>query len=217
MNRFRFPGSRVLRCPGSWFRGSRENPNREPGHLGTREPRNLAITVLLVTCALVPLRAHNGPPYPIVSNHASGAYVVSVWTDPDTTDDGTPGGQFWVRLAPAAQGSQIPKETRATVAIRAAGQTGRELVATASPVRGDVTNQFAALLMDHEGRYAVRVSVDGPLGNATVSAEVDATYDLRPSRYLLIVYLLPFVVVGLLWGRLLLRRRTARRTLARPS
>ena len=163
------------------------------------------------------VRAHNGPPYPIVSSYVSGAYVISVWTDPDTTDDGTPGGQFWVRLAPAAAGSQIPKETRATVAIRAAGQTARELVATASPVRGDVTNQFAALVMDHEGRYAVLVSVEGPLGNATLRAEVDATYDLRPARYMLIVYLLPFVVVGLLWGRLLLRRRTARRALTRPS
>ena len=23
-------------------------------------------------------------------------YMVSIWTDPDTTDDGTPGGQFWI-------------------------------------------------------------------------------------------------------------------------
>jgi hypothetical protein len=102
------------------------------------------------------------------------------------------------------------------VAIRAEGSGGPEIVATATPVRGDVTNQFAALVMDHEGRFAVRVSVDGPLGPATVNAAVDATYDLRPPRYMLIVYLLPFVAVGVLWGRLLLRRRTARST-PRPS
>jgi hypothetical protein len=137
--------------------------------------------------------------------------VISVWTDPDTTDDGTTGGQFWVRLARGEGGSDIPKETRASVSIQAAGQTGPELVATASPVRGDVTNQFAALVMDREGRFAVRVSVDGPLGGATVNAEVDATYNSRPARFMLIVYLLPFVLVGVLWGRLLLRRRTATR------
>jgi hypothetical protein len=102
------------------------------------------------------------------------------------------------------------------VAIRAEGSGGPEIVATATPVRGDVTNQFAALVMDHEGRFAVRVSVDGPFGPATVNAAVDATYDLRPPRYMLIVYLLPFVAVGVLWGRLLLRRRTARST-PRPS
>jgi hypothetical protein len=61
--------------------------------------------------------------------------------------------------------------------------------------------------MDHEGRFAVTVTIAGPLGAATVDAEVDATYDLRPPRYLLVVYLMPFVLVGLLWGRLLLRRR----------
>jgi hypothetical protein len=43
-----------------------------------------------------------------------------------------------------------------------------------------VTRQFAALRMDHEGRFAVRVAIDGPLGAATVTSAVDATYDLRP-------------------------------------
>ena len=76
-------------------------------------------------------------------------------------------------------------------------------------MRGDVTNQFAALLMDHEGRFAVHVTVQGPLGHAAVDAEVDATYDLRPPAYLLALYLAPFIAVGVLWGRLMLRRRTA--------
>jgi hypothetical protein len=74
-------------------------------------------------------------------------------------------------------------------------------------VRGDVTNQFAGLFMDHEGRFDVRITIDGPRGRATVSSAVDATYDLRPPRWLFLLYLAPFVLVGLLWGRLLLRRR----------
>jgi hypothetical protein len=60
--------------------------------------------------------------------------------------------------------------------------------------------------MDREGRYAVRVTIEGPLGAASVDALVDATYDLRPPRSLFVLYLLPFVLVGLLWGRLLVRR-----------
>jgi hypothetical protein len=51
------------------------------------------------------------------------------------------------------------------------------------------------------------VSVDGPLGSATVESEVSATYDQRPSPILIAVYLMPFLLVGLLWARLLLRRR----------
>ena len=65
--------------------------------------------------------------------------------------------------------------------------------------------------MDHEGRFAVRVTIDGPLGAASAESAVDATYDTRPAPALLIVYLAPFIAVGVLWGRLLLRRRTLAR------
>jgi hypothetical protein len=166
-----------------------------------------AVIALVVACAPTAIRAHNGPPFPIVSNQAAGPYLISIWTDPDTTDDGTPGGQFWVRLARAGGASDIPHGTRAMVSIRAADRSAPEISSGATPVRGDVTNQFAAVVMDHEGRFAVRVAIEGPLGGAIVNAEVDATYDLRPPRYMLFVYLVPFVLVGVLWGRLLLRRR----------
>jgi hypothetical protein len=64
--------------------------------------------------------------------------------------------------------------------------------------------------MDHEGRFAVRTTIEGPLGSASDDAEVDATYDLRPPPILIAVYLMPFVLVGFLWLKLLSRRRRAR-------
>jgi hypothetical protein len=64
--------------------------------------------------------------------------------------------------------------------------------------------------MDHEGPFAVRVTIDGPLGSATVEAQADATYDLRPPPYMLVWYLLPFLVAGLLWTKLLIRRNRRR-------
>lgn len=150
--------------------------------------------------------AHDGPPFPIASDRVVGAYRLSIWTDPDTTDDRSPGGQFWVRLG--GEGDRaLPPETRAIVSIRPLDQAGPEVREVATPVRGDVTNQFAALRMDHEGRFAVEVIVDGPLGRAAVASEVEATYDLRPPAYLLVLYLMPFVAVGLLWLRLIVRRR----------
>ena len=151
--------------------------------------------------------AHDGPPFPILSDYAAGAYVISIWTDPDTTDDGSLGGQFWVRLHAAGKGAVIPDGTRVTVRIMPAGQPAAERTAAAAPVRGDATNQFAALIMDHEGRFAVRVAIDGPLGAAAADASVDATYDVRPPRSMLALYLAPFLLIGLLWGRLLMRRR----------
>jgi hypothetical protein len=155
--------------------------------------------------------AHNGPPFPILSDRVAGPYRVSIWTDPDATDDGTLGGQFWITLERAATGDAVPGTTRARVFLRAVDGQPPEQSVAAEPVGGDVGNQFAALLMDHEGAFAVRVEIDGPLGNTEVTSRADATYDLRPAPYMLVWYLAPFLLVAVLWTRLLLKRRTVTR------
>ena len=168
----------------------------------------VAIALLFViACCGIDLQAHNGPPFPLVSDRLVGAYRVSIWTDPDTTDNASAGGQFWVRLDAARKGDAVAEGTRATVAIRPSDRVGSERQGPAAPVRGDISNQFVALRMDHEGPFAVRVTIDGPLGVASVESAVTATYDQRPSPYLIVVYVAPFVLVGLLWGRMMLRRR----------
>jgi hypothetical protein len=177
------------------------------------------LALLLATLPAIAL-AHDGPPFPIVSDRIAGPYRVSIWTDPDTTDDGSPGGQFWVRIHQASDGEAAPAGTRSTVAISPLDRPGNGRTAGAEPVRGDITNQFAALFMDHEGRFAVQATIDGPLGPAVVDAEVDATYDLRPPPYLFFLYLAPFLLVGLLWGGLLIRRSIpagSRRLHGRPG
>ena len=175
----------------------------------------LAVTIAIRSSAV--LEAHNGPPFPIVSSQIAGAYDIAIWTDPDATDDAAAGGQFWIVLKPRGAAA-IPADTRVTVGIRALDRAASELTAVAAPVDGLVTRQFAALRMDHEGRFAVRVAVDGPLGPGQITSEVDATYDMRPPPVLFVVYLLPFVVLGLLWVKLLRRRRAlARGDIRRPA
>ena len=179
----------------------------------------VATFAMLTTSAL--LLAHSGPPFPIVTDATRGPYTISIWTDPDATDDGTPAGQFWVVIALSPKAASVPPETRATVSVRAitgppsadrpgSPKRGAPHSAVAAPVRGETSNQFAAIVMDHEGPYEVRVDIDGPLGRATIDSRVDATYDLRPAPYMLVWYLLPFLLAGFLWTRLLLRRRRAR-------
>ena len=171
----------------------------------------LAIALALILAVFSGrVSGHSGPPYPIVSDQAAGPYLISIWTDPDTTDDRSPGGQFWIRIH-LADGEKLPPETHATVSISAEDRLESARTASAAPVRGDIANQFAALEMDHEGPFGVMVRVEGPRGRATVSSSVDATYDLRPPQSLLLLYLAPFVLVGLLWGRLLMRRRAMKR------
>jgi hypothetical protein len=162
--------------------------------------------VLLVLLAPAALWAHSGPPYPIVSDRVAGRYSISIWTDPDATDDGTKGGQFWVVLQ-QADGSDVVPGTSTRVSVTALDRTGPVQTAAGEPVRGDAGNQFAAVLMDHEGPYRVSVTVSGPLGDAAIESQADATYDLRPPPYMLAWYLLPFILAGLLWGRLLMLRR----------
>jgi hypothetical protein len=166
-----------------------------------------AAGVALCSLAVVRLAAHDGPPYPIVSDARSGAYTVSVWTDPDTTDDGSAGGQFWVMIA--TPHGNLPPATRVRVTAAPLDRPGAGQAAAAQPVRGDSATRFAAVVLDHEGRFRVRVEVDGPLGAAALEADVSATYDLRPPPFMLVLYLLPFLVVGGLWMRLLIRRRAA--------
>jgi hypothetical protein len=153
------------------------------------------------------LNGHSGPPFPIVTDAAHGPYLISIWTDPDATDDGTPGGQFWIVIAPSARGGSISPDTRATVSVRPSAAQAKVVSTRTEPVRGDVTNQFGAVVMDHEGPYSVHVEVAGSMGAAAVDSMVDATYDLRPAPYMLLWYLAPFLMVGFLWSRLLLRRR----------
>jgi hypothetical protein len=172
-------------------------------------PRDQVIGIMLIAVLRVaaPADAHDGPPFPIVSDRIAGNYRISIWTDPDATDDGTAGGQFWETLEPAGGSAPIPADTRVTISIAPIDRAGPTQTSHGTPTRRDASRQFGAVVLDHEGRFRMRVDIDGPLGQAAVDAEVDATYDLRPPPIMLAIYVMPFLIVGLLWLKLLLRRR----------
>ena len=174
----------------------------------TRSVVHCALTCGLLLVAAVAW-AHDGPPYPIVSNQLLGRYRISVWTDPDTTDNGSAGGQFWVMIDPARAGDVVPSDVQAVVTIRPLDRQGLPVMAHADFVNQDPSRQFATVTMDHEGRFAVHVDVESESGRVSVDSEVQATYDLRPTRFMLAIYLLPFLLAGFLWTTLLVRRRRA--------
>ncbi len=162
----------------------------------------LCTLVVIAACQCV-VEAHSGPPFPIVTDKTVGAYKVSVWTDPDATDDRSAAGRFWVTLEPAADD--------VVVSIKPTDRGGAERSARAEAVNGDKQREFVALLLDHEGPYAVHVSIAGARGSAEIDSMIDATYDLRPRPILIILFVMPFVLIGFLWGKLLMKRRTQRR------
>jgi hypothetical protein len=152
-------------------------------------------------------QGHSGPPYPILTDRVVGGYEVSVWSDPDATDDRTPDGKFWV-IVHSTAGTEPDGRTRVTVAARPLDRRGAEQRAEATPQPGTPSRYFSSLILDHEGRWQVEVVLEGPLGSGATSTEVDATYDLRPSLVTLPFLVLPFVLIGFLWQKAL---RTGRR------
>jgi hypothetical protein len=149
--------------------------------------------------------AHDGPPFAVVEDHIVGGYRLSLWTDPDATDDGSPGGQFWI-VVHAADGKPLPGAVTAVLSARPG--RGGPLVAGTAPMPGnDRSILFARVVMDHEGPWRVSVSLDGPLGQATLQADVEATYDTRPPPFMLVLYALPFLAVGALWLKAARSRR----------
>jgi hypothetical protein len=178
--------------------------------IGRRGCRAALLCVPLLVAGTASSHAHEGPPYPIVSNQIVGAYDISVWTDPDATDDGTAGGKFWVMLEPRPGAGPVPETTRVTVSVTATDRRQPTIAGQAAADAGSGSRQYIALRLDHEGPYAVTVTIEGPLGSGTVQAAVDATYDLRPPPIAVAIYLIPFVLLGALWSKVLWRRRRAR-------
>ncbi len=130
-------------------------------------PGVIAAVAVLAAQALA--HAHAGPPFPIVTDAVRGPYTISIWTDPDATDNGALGGQFWIVINPSGTSRSLPADTRAVVTVEAVRPVQKDRPYTAhtttmsartEPVRGDITNQFGAVLMDHEGPYAVHVEVE---------------------------------------------------------
>jgi len=151
-------------------------------------------------------QAHSGPPFPLLEHVHSGGYEVSLWTDPDTTDDGTPGGQFWVVL----HGSDETKPEATVVRLTAqpSDRPGQPQTADALPTTNDPSFRFGRVIFDHEGPWRVEVTIDGPRGSTRLESAVEATYDTRPAPFLLGLYALPFLAVGFLWWKAM---RTSRR------
>lgn len=174
----------------------------------TRSGQKAAVVwvALFLSANPVVVLVHSGPPFPLISDRVAGPYQVSIWTDPDATDDGSAGGQFWVMIR-LMDGAHLPPDTRALVTVRPTDRPHSTQSARTLAVNGDLSRQFAALLMDHEGPYLVEATITGSKGQAVLEAKVDATYDLRPARWLLGLYLVPFLAVGFLWLKLLTSRR----------
>ena len=155
--------------------------------------RRLAILFLLLP---VSLHAHAGPPFPILVDRPVGPWKVSVWTDPDI---GT--GVVFVIV----DGPSEPGAVRVS-AQPVDGGLPEATYKTERQGRPEDARYFTEVKFDHGGMWRLRATLDG---GGSVAAEVEATPDGVLGPWEIGLYLLPFLAVGFLWIKAVLRRRSA--------
>ena len=151
--------------------------------------------------------AHEGPPFPLVVDQKADRYVISVWTDPDV---GT--ALFFVIL----NAPEPPPDLRVQIGVQPVSGRLPETfyAAERENVQGRV--QFRAQVQfDAQELWRVRVRLESAQGNGETVATVEATPP-GYGRWDLLVYLLPFLAIGVLWAIAMLRR-IKRRTGARHA
>ena len=162
--------------------------------------RLLFVAFVLFGFSLVvrPVSAHEGPPFPLFVDQKVDRYVVSVWTDPDVGI-----AQFFVIVNSA----EPPADLRVQIGVQPVSGRLAETFYTAHRESLQQQVQYKAEVhFDAEELWHVRVRLESAAqGNAETVATVEATPP-GYGRWDLLVYLLPFLAVGLLWAIALIRR-----------
>ena len=151
-----------------------------------------------------PAQAHQGPPFPVLVDQKAGPYIASVWTDPDI---GT--GTFFVVLE-APKGRRLPARTSVRIGVQPVTKRLPEVFYDAEPQPVDEGARYLAKVQFDKGEmWHVRITLGGSEGGGEMTTEVEATPDgiLGPLGSL--VYAFPFLAVGFLWIKAVLRRRAS--------
>jgi hypothetical protein len=168
--------------------------------------RKFLSPVVVLFLASSPLRAHNGPPFPIISDKRVGPVVVSLWTHPDV---GT--GLFYVIVDPPPGGA-IPPDLKIEIGVRpVTGRLAEVIYPTQlENLRGQVQYRTEAQF-DLQELWQVRMIVKSSAGDGEASADVEVTPP-GLGRWDLLMFSLPFLGVGFLWFHVMMRKRKYRKS-----
>ena len=156
------------------------------------------LLLLMVLSAARTTTAHEGPPFPLFVDQKVERYVVSVWTDPDV---GT--ALFFVIV----DGQELPKDLSVKIGVQPVSGRLAEVFypAERENIQGRVQYK-SQVQFDAQELWRVRVQLQSAQsGNAETVATVEATPP-GYGRWDLLIYLLPFLAVGLLWAVAMIRK-----------
>lgn len=150
--------------------------------------------VAIFVCWLSSLAyAHNGPPFPIVTERQIGTLKIAVWTHPDIGI-----GTFFVLVDPAP-GTSLPNDLKIDLGIQPTNNRLPEVVypMTRDTGRGEVQYN-AQVEFDKQDFFRVRVHVQSSAGSGEAISQVEATPQ-GFGRWDLLFYLSPFLVIAALF------------------
>ena len=156
-----------------------------------------ALPLIIILLFAKTTSAHEGPPFPLFVDQKVDRYVVSVWTDPDV---GT--ALFFVII----NTPELPADLRVQIGVQPV--SGRLLEAVYTAQRENLQNQVqyrADVHFDAEELWRVRVRLESAQGSAETVATVAATPP-GYGRWDLLLYLVPFLAIGLLWAIAFVRK-----------
>jgi uncharacterized protein (DUF1501 family) len=157
--------------------------------------RDILCLLVAVFCFSKTASAHEGPPFPLFVDQKVGSYLVSVWTDPDV---GT--ALFFVIV------SEPPGDLQVQIGVQPANGRLAEAFYTGERENLQGQTQYRAQVhFDAQELWRVRIRLQGAQGSAETVATVEATPP-GYGRWDLLLYLLPFLAVGVLWTIAMIRK-----------
>jgi hypothetical protein len=142
------------------------------------------------------MEAHNGPPFPIIVDRHVGPCVVSLWTHPDVGI-----GTFFVIV-----NKPVPNDLKFEIGVQPV--SGRLEEVRYAAVRQDLNGlvQYnASVPFDAQEMWRINLYVHSSAGEGQATATVEVT-PVGLGRWDLLLYSLPFLAVGFLFFRAMMRR-----------
>jgi hypothetical protein len=175
------------------------NARHYPGRWLIHRLRRLICVICgLLLVVMRSASAHEGPPFPLFVDQKLDRYVVSVWTDPDV---GT--ALFFVIV----NAPELPQDLHVRIGVQPVSGRLTEVFypAERENVQGRVQYK-SQVQFDAQEFWRVRVQLQSAQsGNAETVATVEATPP-GYGRWDLLIYLVPFLAVGLLWAVAMIRK-----------
>jgi len=169
--------------------------------MNARRARYALVVVLLFATITT---AHEGPPFPLLVDQKIDRYVVSLWSDPDV------GTALFFVIISAPDAAQLPPDLRVQIGVQPVSGRLPETFysATRENVQGRIQYR-ADIHFDAQEFWRVRVRLQSGQGTAETITTVEATPP-GYGRWDLLLYLLPFIAVGLLWATAMVRKSRRR-------